>query len=312
MNGRRNEYLDLILKILLDDSIIEQSNGNWWLISPWIQNNDRNYTHVGHFHSILPYTLNSTSEPFGKYCRSNYGLTNNEIYSMWLKYRNELWERYYKLSNNSINESVNRRNEYLDKIVSYLIEDTSYEKDYLFNENGFIVIKFPHVRGFNRYDFEEIEEMGKRSYYMSDDVFDYLYDNYGLVDSESLYVMDTYIKILCEKILDEFKYNTINENIHHDMFGKKISGYMEKILKYLVDDTSFVEDKFFNNPMISVPFSNLQYTRIRYFFRQEFYNYCMNTYGLTKDESIMLWEDYSNEINYILKYEYGVSDPVYS
>jgi len=196
MNGRRNEYLDLILKILLDDSIIEQSNGNWWLISPWIQNNDRNYTHVGHFHSILPYTLNSTSEPFGKYCRSNYGLTNNEIYSMWLKYRNELWERYYKLSNNSINESVNRRNEYLDKIVQYIVDDSIIEINTVNNTyRGIIRLPFIHIGK----QFSNLNRF-LRNFFNFEGVYNYFYEyceyNYGLKDDEIKYVWEQYKEIL--------------------------------------------------------------------------------------------------------------------
>ena len=37
----------------------------------------------------------------------------------------------------------------------------------------------------------------------------------------------------------------------------------------------------------------------------------MDTYGLTRKESEYLWGDYLNEIDYILKYEFGIKDPVY-
>lgn len=103
----------------------------------------------------------------------------------------------------------------------------------------------------------------------------------------------------------------INENIYHDIFGEKVSNYMDKVLKYLVADTSIMDDSSYGDVMISVPFSDFRYNRIRHFNPGFFIDYCKNTYGLTRKESEYLWGDYLNEIDYILKYEFGVKDPVY-
>ena len=86
--------------------------------------------------------------------------------------------------------------------------------------------------------------------------------------------------------------------------------YLDKVIEFLVRDTK-IEEGFNGDVMISVPFSDFQYNRIRHFNVGFFIDYCMNTYGLTRKESEYLWGDYLNEIDSILKYEFGVKDPVY-
>jgi hypothetical protein len=102
----------------------------------------------------------------------------------------------------------------------------------------------------------------------------------------------------------------INENIYRDIFGEKVSNYMGFILKNLVKGT-IIEEGFNGDVMISVPFSDLQYNRIRHFNVGFFIDYCMSIYGLSIKESEYIWGDYLNEIDYILKYEFGIKDPVY-
>ena len=94
------------------------------------------------------------------------------------------------------------------------------------------------------------------------------------------------------------------------MFGEKVSNYMEKVLKYLVDDT-IVKEMSDGEVMLMVPFTDSYFSRIRHFNVGFFIDYCMNNYGLTRKESEYLWGDYLNEMNGILRSEYGVSNPEY-
>jgi hypothetical protein len=136
----------------------------------------------------------------------------------------------------------------------------------------------------------------------------YVEYTYGIKDNKEIdYLYSSYENIISNKLYD----NTINENIYHDIFGEKVSNYMDKVLKYLVNDTSIMDDSSYGDVMISVPFSDFRYNRIRHFNPGFFIDYCKNTYGLTRKESEYLWGDYLNEIDSILKYEFGVKDPVY-
>jgi hypothetical protein len=86
--------------------------------------------------------------------------------------------------------------------------------------------------------------------------------------------------------------------------------YLDKVIEFLVRDTK-IEEGFNGDVMISVPFSDLQYNRIRHFNVGFFIDYCMTIYGLSRKESEYIWGDYLNEIDFILKYEFGIKDPVY-
>jgi hypothetical protein len=108
----------------------------------------------------------------------------------------------------------------------------------------------------------------------------------------------------------QIKRLSINENIYKDMGGDNFSNYMENVLKSLVGRT-IIEEGFNGDVMISVPFSDFQYNRIRHFNVGFFIDYCMTIYGLSRKESEYIWGDYLNEIDFILKYEFGIKDPVY-
>jgi len=131
---------------------------------------------------------------------------------------------------------------------------------------------------------------------------------YGIKDNKEIdYIYSSYENIISGKLYGDM----INENIYHDIFGEKVSNYMDKVLRYLVADTSIMDDSSYGDVMISVPFSDFRYNRIRHFNVGFFIDYCMNNYGLTRKESEYLWGDYLNEMNGILRSEYGVSNPEY-
>jgi hypothetical protein len=135
----------------------------------------------------------------------------------------------------------------------------------------------------------------------------YVEYTYGIKDNREIdYLYSSYENIISGKLYGD----TINENIYHDIFGEKVSNYMEKVLKYLVGDT-YIKEMSDGTIMIKVPFSDSQFSRIRHFNVGFFIDYCKNNYGLTRKESEYLWGDYLNEMDYIVKYEYGIKDPVY-
>jgi hypothetical protein len=195
------------------------------------------------------------------------------------------------------------RHIFLEKVVNRLVKDTiiTYDKG---EGDDIVITPFPSVDGyFTKFWFTR-KSIGSRMPSFKS----YIEYTYGVTDTEEInYIYSSYESIILDKLFND----TINENIYHDMFGEKVSNYMDKVLKYLVADTSIMDDSSYGDVMISVPFSDFRYNRIRHFNVGFFIDYCKNTYGLTRKESEYLWGDYMNEIDSILKYEFGIKDPVY-
>lgn len=197
------------------------------------------------------------------------------------------------------------RHIFLEKVVNRLVKDTiiTYDK---YEGDDVVITPFPSVDGyFTKFWFTR-KSIGSRMPSFKS----YIEYTYGVTDTEEInYIYSSYESIISDKLFND----TINENIYHDMFGERVSNYMEKVLKYLVDDTYVYYHTILMSEtiMIKVPFTDLQFSRIRYFNVGFFIDYCMDTYGLTRKESEYLWGDYLNEIDYILKYEFGVRDPEY-
>jgi hypothetical protein len=100
------------------------------------------------------------------------------------------------------------------------------------------------------------------------------------------------------------------ENILKESDDRR-KNYLDKVLEFILSDTHITSYTSWEWVNIEVPFTDLQYSRMRHFDLFNFVNYCRDNYGLTKDESYSVWEDYINEINQTLINEWGVQDPIY-
>jgi hypothetical protein len=191
----------------------------------------------------------------------------------------------------------------LNKIVNRLVMDSTvtYDKG---EGDDIVITPFPVMDGYLTKRWFSFNAVGSRMPSFKS----YVEYTYGIKDNKEIdYLYSSYENIISGKLYGD----TINENIYHDIFGEKVSNYMDKVLRYLVADTYIMDDSSYGDVMISVPFSDFRYNRIRHFNPGFFIDYCKNTYGLTRKESEYLWGDYMNEIDSILKYEFGVKDPVY-
>jgi hypothetical protein len=190
----------------------------------------------------------------------------------------------------------------LNKIVSRLVKDSTitYDKG---EGDDIVITPFPVMDGYLTKRWFSFNAVGSRIPSFKS----YVEYTYGIKDNREIdYLYSSYENIISGKLYGD----TINENIYHDIFGEKVSNYMEKVLKYLVGDT-YIKEMSDGTIMIKVPFSDSQFSRIRHFNVGFFIDYCKNNYGLTRKESEYLWGDYLNEMDYIVKYEYGIKDPVY-
>ena len=191
---------------------------------------------------------------------------------------------------------------FLEKVVNRLVKDTiiTYDK---YEGDNVVITPFPVMDGYLTKRWFGTNSVGSRIPSFKT----YVEYTYGVTDTEEInFIYSSYESIISDKLYGD----TINENIYHDMFGEKVSNYMEKVLKYLVDDTT-VKEMSDGEVMLMVPFTDSSFSRIRHFNVGFFIDYCMNNYGLTRKESEYLWGDYLNEINSILRSEYGVSNPEY-
>jgi predicted metal-binding protein len=115
--GRRKEYLEEIIKYLVDDTIINYNLST--VVYPFMESSIGTYT-------FTPATLFSSQSPFSfeNYVIDNYSITLDEANYVWRKYSDILMYKFK--SGRSINESINRmsREEYLDKVSDFLVDDT--------------------------------------------------------------------------------------------------------------------------------------------------------------------------------------------
>lgn len=194
------------------------------------------------------------------------------------------------------------RHIFLEKVVNRLVKDSiiTYDK---YEGDTVVITPFPVMDGYLTKRWFGTNAVGSRMPSFKT----YIEYTYGVTDTEEInYIYSYYESIISDKLDNDM----ITENIYHDIFGEKVSNYMEKVLKYLVDDT-YIKEMSDGAIMIKVPFTDFQFSRIRHFNPGFFIDYCKDTYGLTRKESEYLWGDYLNEMDYILKYEYGIKDPVY-
>jgi Fe-S cluster assembly iron-binding protein IscA len=215
-------------------------------------------------------------EVFTQYCSDNYGLTENESYSVWEKYKSIL------IGNKLINESVDNKEIYLDKISQYIIDDT--ELDY---EQK--LVTYPFIPNIN----SQWGLSTPLSYVQYESPFfiefsNYCNSMYGLTEYEINYVWHQYKVIFNHKINSK----PMNESVD----SKKI--YLDKIVQYIIDDTIIDYDEgeikypYYSNILLihnhQLPFSVHSF--------RAFSIYCENMYGLNIEEIQYVWKHYREKI----------------
>ena len=255
----RGDYLNKIVEYLLEDTEIDYNNRSVNLL----------FLHPPMLLYFFPYPLPS---PILEYCKDVYGLNDDETNYVLREYKNTIVD---KINNLPINESVDNKKIYLDKIVQYILDDTKLD----YGRKEVIYPFIPNVRSqwgllvplyYVQYDSPFFNEYSK-----------YCNDMYGLSYEESVYVWDHYKTRLIDK-------GSINESVD----SKKI--YLDKILDYIVEDTMI------NSRDWEPPFHLRKYLHSlptpQYLFPY-FYKYCNDNYGLTNDEVRSLWEPYLDRVD---------------
>jgi hypothetical protein len=197
------------------------------------------------------------------------------------------------MEDNNLNESVETINRFLDKVVESLVRDTTIQVPLQ-------MILYPPI---NFYSSHMSLLLPSQVFY--NEFSDYCNKHYGTTSDEFDIVWGKYSTIMFDKF-DE-SHNLLKES------NDRRKNYLDKVLEYILSDTQIEPHPMWPSDWIniSVPFTSLVYSRIIHFDREDFFTYCRDTYGLTKFETYGMWEDYVDEVNQILKNDWGISDSVY-
>lgn len=259
------KYLIKIVGYLLEDTIIDYDNTTIQLVGSDLEY-DIEFIH-DEFFSMLWDML-----------KDNYGLNGDEIVYVFGNYLYQI-NKKIKLPG-SINESVDNKEIYLDKIVDYMIEDTTInprEILFPFMTKPYLRSPYSSPQNFPFHFFFEV-------------FYKYCQDTYGLTDMYETF--DIWEKYKTRLIDNKF----INESVENNK-----EFYLDKIVQYILDDTELdYEQKLVTYPFIpntpsqwglSVPLHYVQYESP---FFKEYSKYCNDIYGLSYEESVYVWDRYVN------------------
>ena len=206
----------------------------------------------------------------------DYGLNTNDCLYV---YGNYLYQINIKMKDyGSINESVDNKEKYLDKIVQYILDDTKLD----YGQKEVIYPFIPNVRSqwglLVPLYYATIESP------LFNEFSEYCNDTYGLTYDESVYVWDQYKVIFNHKINSK----PMNESINSR------GDYLDKVIEYMVDDT-IIDYKY-----KSVNLLFLDPPMLLFLFLPgippEILEYCNYVYGLNDDETNYVWRKYRDII----------------
>ena len=306
----KGEYLDKIVDYLVDDTMVDQKNKVWYPPFP----TDHAKPTFNHFYGLIPMTDhlelkfligNSYVRNFFNYCKDTYGLTDDvEIRKVWKRYLKVLTPiiNGFSIINGipTMNESVDRKNDYLNKVVEYLIDDTIID----IKGNRMRYPFLPPPEGNDPHSLAFLSTPYPFPFFSK-----YCKDNYGLTDEEIDYLLEKYIEILKYKIENM---GSINESVDRKQ------DYLDKIVDFLMDDTDIGLGWF--SPPYYYPGSTSGRTNFRSVYEHTFNlssntnysgldtqliyfdHYCKNNYGLTGQENKIVWERYMKKLKETYKW----------
>jgi hypothetical protein len=292
---KKKDYLDKILerlksetefKVVPNDEPVGHKYDYYWKYP------------FSEFTTLSPYYPTNKSSNFHKHCRDIYGLSNEEIedyilpnYYNWFKYNNPIYkfsnvETLFK--NTTINESVDKQKEYLDKVVNHFVE------------------RFKDVDG--RPD-------STRLINSMDDFVDFG-ENFGLTNLELNYIYHKYKYVQGWDGEDKSSWyldKNINESVDKQ---KKLLDY---VYNDLVNNTKFRNASYRDIDIFDGKCKSLQ-VGMRWGSESPYFNYvpeCLenflkDTYGLTYYEiQDLFWDKYEQHIiNMVLSKKEHVSPHV--
>jgi len=280
------KLLDRILKYLMDDTIVNHKTGE--ITFPF-------------FLQVKPpmprkfFDFRSTSNyNFSDYCKKTYGLNDDEVIYLWPKYQELFSDEVF--GRNSINESDDKKKNFLDKVVDFIVKDT-------ITFDGEQWVRYP-------WDPETTLKFNSRTdlKFTYDDFRNYVIETYGLTLMDEVeYVWEELRRKLDDKLLTG---DMITES------DDKKQVFLNKIIDWLVRDTD-VNNLWFDPPYEtgliyaenSITFSSLykqtfhlikyvtDVESVKFAIQKNYFNrFCKDTYGLTEDETEYVWRGYMKDL----------------
>jgi len=321
-DDKKQNYLNKIIDWLVDDTEV----GGLWFEPPYktgliYAENSITLTSIyKQTFGLLKY-VNDEEEVkfviqmnyFKRFCKEQYGLTEDETEYVWKGFMKDLyesekgaaWQLRWDYKHNSLNESEDRKQKYLDKILKWFVDDTIIRY-----ETGIIIYPFSSIGPNGKPLPSFIDDLkNKLSWGMSSDIQITCRDTYGLNYDDTKYIWNNYKKIIKDRYNKEsimYDLKPINES------EDKKQVYLDKIVSWLVRDTE-IGDSWFNPPyyhpgssagrtgfrsvyghtfglLNNTSYSGLE-TQLIYF-----NSYCKNNYGLTEDETNIVWRQYMKRL----------------
>ena len=312
-DDKKQKYLDKILKWFVDDTIIDYGTGViLYPFSPIGPTGKPLPSFIDDLKNKLSWGMSSDVQIT---CRDTYGLNYDETKYIWDKYKTIIKDRYNKESImfdlKPINESDDKRQVFLYKIIDWLVSDTDvdglwfnppYKTGLIYAENS-ITLSSLYKQTFNllKYvtDEEEVKFVIQMNYFKR-----FCEEQYGLTEEEITYVWEGYMKNLYESE----KYNSLNES------EDKKQVYLDKIVDWLVGDTEVDVNYNWFSPPYYYPGSTSGRTGFKSVYEHTFgllrdtnysgldtqliyfNHYCKNNYGLTGEETKIVWYEYMKQL----------------
>jgi len=312
-DDRRKNFLDKVVDFLVKDTKVDYEERE--LFFPFTQKiaTRRNTDNSTPFHKILFHK--DSIIPLGgfmEYIEEMYGITYiKDVSYVWGKYKDIMRNTMFgdDPTNEPIYESEDKKQNYLNKIIDWLVSDTDvnslwfeppYKTGNLYAENSITLSSlYKQTFGLLKYvtDVESVKFAIQKNYFKK-----FCEEQYGLTEDETEYVW----KGLMKDLYESEKYNSLNES------EDKKQVYLDKIVDWLVSDTE-VGNSWFNPPYYH-PGSSAGRTGFKSVYEHTFGllrntsysglevqliyfdSYCKNNYGLTGEETKIVWYDYMKKL----------------
>jgi flavin-binding protein dodecin len=317
---RKDDLIDKISDYMVDDTEYELS------ISQYNVDSTEIFVYIRYPYSAqdsgFPYTIYEVSTIKES---SEYILNRVEIEYMWdvynirsvktiedifKKYTEKLFTKIYddmlRVKGNNINESVDRKSDYLDKIVDFMIDDTEYNiyiNRFSDHSETKVEIWYPFTNpdeDVDAYDYSiyDIYDWSNGSGFNLDEGedIDYICNTYSICDIDTVQELyDRYIQKLSTIIYEEMLLKKNGDRLNESVNRK--DEYLDKIVEFLVTDTKvLVNDDVFFAPFYRL--SSLSFNLLFYKgdYPASFHRYCRDVYGINSDDIKYVWDTYKNII----------------
>jgi hypothetical protein len=303
VDERVKKYLDKVVDFIIKETVIDYGIDKF---NPVIKDevlwyppfSERSYSHRQSMYNT------GANYDFNNYCQEVFSIYDEgEQLYVWERYRKLLG---FKMRNMMINESEDRKQKYLDKILKWFVDDTIIRY-----ETGVIIYPFSSIGPTGKRlpsFFDNI--INKLSMNFPSDIHIYCRDTYGLNPDETKYIWDKYKKIIRDRYDKESMIHHRGEPINES--DDKKQAYLDKIVDWLFKDTE-VGNSWFNPPYY-YPGSSAGRTGFKSVYEHTFGlstnntysgldsqliyfdSYCKNNYGLTGEETKIVWYDYMKKL----------------